>query len=150
MLPLHAVAYAAVVGKLDLRLSVEHKKRLADGLALLSAANIDLVRMELTPGVELNIGRLAGDVTNRAARYRAARDRAIVTDEAIKGGTPVIRGTRMTVYSVLGQVEHGDTIDDILADNPDLDRDAIEAAIIYARTHPMMGRPSGRPWAHAA
>jgi uncharacterized protein (DUF433 family) len=56
----------------------------------------------------------------------------------------------MTVYSVLGRVDHGETIADILADNPDLSRDAIETAITYARTHPLMGRPGGRPWANAA
>ena len=71
----------------------------------------------------------------------------IVVDEEIKGGTPVIRGTRMTVYAVLGRVDHGETIDDILADNPDLTREALEAAIIYARSHPLVGRPGGRPWA---
>jgi uncharacterized protein (DUF433 family) len=65
------------------------------------------------------------------------------------GGTPVIRGTRMTVYSVLGRIEHGDGVDDVLADNPDLTRE-VEAAIIYARTHPLMGGPSGRPWVDVA
>ena len=66
----------------------------------------------------------------------AERDPFIVVDAAIQGGTPVIRGTRMTVYSVLGRIDHGDTIDDILEENPDLARDAIEAAITYARAHP--------------
>jgi uncharacterized protein (DUF433 family) len=56
----------------------------------------------------------------------------------------------MTVYSVLGRIEHGDSVNDVLADNPDLSRVAIEAAIVYARTHPLMGRPGGRPWADAA
>jgi uncharacterized protein (DUF433 family) len=72
----------------------------------------------------------------------------IVIDDGIMGGTPVIRGTRVTVYAVLGRIDHGETIDDILADYPDLTREAIEAAIIYARTHPLVGRPDGRPWAH--
>lgn len=81
----------------------------------------------------------------RADRYRAARDAWIILDEKIKGGTPVIRGTRMTVYSILGRIEHGDSVEEVLTDNPDLRREAIEAAIIYARTHPLMGRPGGRP-----
>jgi uncharacterized protein (DUF433 family) len=55
----------------------------------------------------------------------------------------------MSVYSVLGRVNHGGSIDDILADNPDLSRAAIEAAVTYARTHPMVGRPGERPWADA-
>lgn len=151
MLPTHAVAYAAVVNRLDLRLTTAHKKRLAQWLAHLPPGDIRTARVELSPAVELDVGRLVGDAMDRAERYRAARDSAIVIDDKIKGGTPVLRGTRMTVYSVLGRVDHGDTIDDILADNPDLTRDALEAAVTYARTHPLMGRPGGRPWAvHAA
>ena len=66
------------------------------------------------------------------------------------GGTPVIRSTRVTVYSVLGRVAHGDSVSDIAQDNPDLPLEAIDAAITYARTHPSMGRPSGRPLARQA
>jgi uncharacterized protein (DUF433 family) len=150
MLPTHAVAYVAIITKLDLRLTTTHKKRLAHRLAHLPPADIRTARVELSPAVELDVGRLVGDAMDRAERYRVARDSAIVIDPAIKGGTPVIRGTRMTVYSVLGRIEHGETIDDILADNPDLAREAVEAAVTYARTHPLMGRPAGRPWAHAA
>jgi uncharacterized protein (DUF433 family) len=71
----------------------------------------------------------------------------IVSDGSIMGGTPVIRETRMTVYSVLGRVGHGETVDDILSDNPHLSREAIEAAISCARTHPLIVQTSGRPWA---
>ena len=66
----------------------------------------------------------------------ATCDPFIVVDSAVQGGTPAIRGTRMTVYSVLGRIEHGETIDDILADNPDIARDAVEVAVAYARAHP--------------
>jgi uncharacterized protein (DUF433 family) len=150
MLEIHAVAFAAVISRLELKLTGAHKKRLVAKLAHLKLTDIRKARIELAPAVEIDVGRLVGDVMDRAERYRAARDELIVIDEAVKGGTPVIRGTRMTVYSVLGGVEHGDTIDDIVADNPDLSRRALEAAIIYARTHPLMGRPGGRPWADAA
>jgi uncharacterized protein (DUF433 family) len=150
MLPIHAVAYAAVIRRLDVKLTAAHKKRLAGKLAKLRPAEIRTSRVEVAPAVEINVGRLVGDAMDRAERYRATRDASIVIDEAIMGGTPVIRGTRMTVYSVLGRVERGDSIDDILGDNPDLSREAIETAITYARTHPLMGRPGGRPWADAA
>jgi uncharacterized protein (DUF433 family) len=73
----------------------------------------------------------------------AERDPFIVSDPAIQGGTPVIRGTRMTVYSVLGRIEHGDTIADILADNPDITHDAVEAAVAYARAYPWAQRFAG-------
>ncbi len=150
MLPAHAVAYAALMMKLELKLTTVHKKRLLNKLARLKPGEIRTARVEVAPAVEVDVGLLIGDVMDRAERYRVTRDALIVIDEAIKGGTPVIRGTRMTVYSVLGRIEHGETIDDILGDNPDLPREAIETAITFARTHPLMGRPGGRPWANAA
>lgn len=150
MLPMHAVLYAALISKLDLRLTPAHKKRLLGKLAHLKASDVRKARVELAPAVEIDVGLLVGDVLARAERYRAARDKSIQIDDAIMGGTPVVRGTRMTVYSVLGRIERGETIDDVLADNPDLSRDVIEAAVTYARTHPLMGRPAGRPWADAA
>lgn len=146
----HAVAYVAILAKIDLKLTPAHKKRLARGLVSLDAAAMSKARIELAPAVEVDVGRLVGDAMARAEHYRAARDAWIVSDEQILGGTPVIRGTRMTVYSVLGRVAHGDTVDEIMAENPDLSRDALEAAITYARAHPLMGRPGGRPWTNAA
>jgi len=74
----------------------------------------------------------------------------VVSDESVMGGAPVIRGSRITVFSLLGRVQHGETITDIQADNPDLPREAIEAALIYARARPLIGRAGRRPWASAA
>jgi uncharacterized protein (DUF433 family) len=146
MLPVYSVAYAAAVKGLDLNLTLKHKKRLARIIADTPTEALAKARAVIAPAVEIDLGRLVGDVVAKTEKYRTARDAFIVADEAIKGGTPVIRGTRMTVYSILGRVDHGDTIDDILFENPDLTRAAIEAAVIYARTHPLVGRPGGRPW----
>jgi uncharacterized protein (DUF433 family) len=150
VLPDHAVAYAAVVGKLRTRLDLASKHRLAARLADLRAGTVADVRFELEPAVEMDLGRLVGDALARTDDYRAARDAHIVTDEDILGGTPIIRGTRMSVYSVQGRLESGDTVEEILADNPDVARGAVEAAAIYARSHPLVGRPGGRPWTTAA
>ncbi|HTT84317.1 MAG TPA: DUF433 domain-containing protein [Rhizomicrobium sp.] len=150
MLPPHAVVYASLVCKIDLKLTPAHKKRLYERLTRLSPHDMRKARVELAPAIEIDVGRLVGNVLERAERYREVRDASIRIDESIMGGTPVILGTRMTVYSVLGRIEHGETVDDILADNPDLKRETIEAAITYARSHPPMGRPSGRPWVDVA
>jgi uncharacterized protein (DUF433 family) len=149
MLPAYSVAYAAALMGLGLSLSIKHKRRLAQVIAETSPTALPTKRAIIEPAVEIDIGRLVGDVMVRTEKYRADRDAFIVVSDDIKGGTPVIRGTRMTVHAVLGRIDHGETIDDILADNPDLTRDALEAAIIYARTHPLVGRPGGRPWASA-
>jgi uncharacterized protein (DUF433 family) len=150
MLPPHAVVYASLVSRIEIKLTPAHKKRHYEQLTRLGPRELRKARVELAPAVEIDVGRLVGNVLERAERYREVRDASIQIDESIMGGTPVIRGTRMTVYSVLGRIEHGETVDDILADNPDLGRETIEAAITYARSHPPIGRPSGRPWADAA
>jgi uncharacterized protein (DUF433 family) len=150
LLPSYAVAYTALVANLDLKLAIDQKKRLLTKLARLAPAEVSSARIELAPAVEVDVGRLIGDAMERAEQYRSARDKFIVIDDAVKGGTPVIRGTRMTVYSVLWRIEHGEAIEDLLDDNPDLPHEAIEAALTYARTHPLRGRPGGRPWVAAA
>jgi uncharacterized protein (DUF433 family) len=150
LLPTHAVALAGVLAKLDLPLRLAHKKRLAAALARMPPEDLRSARVELLPAVAVDVGRLVGDAVERAERYARGRDRYIETNEAIKGGTPVIRGTRMTVYSVLGRIENGETLHDLIADNPDIPSEAFEAALVYARTHPLVGRPGGRPWERTA
>lgn len=70
----------------------------------------------------------------------------IVTDANILGGTPVVRGTRISVYAILGRLVHGDTVADLLADCPELTAEMIEAAAAYARKHPLADTFGGRPW----
>lgn len=148
MLPLHAVPYAAIVARLPLTLSLSAKRDLARTLGKRSAARMTAEPLEIAPAVMVDVPALVGpDLAERAARYGRAREDLIEIDLDIMGGTPVLRGTRMTVYSVLGRLNGGDSIDDILADNPHLTREAVETAALYARTHPLVGRPGGRPWA---
>lgn len=48
------------------------------------------------------------------------------------GGLPCIRGMRVTVSAVVGQLAAGRTVDDVLADYPYLEREDIFAALEYA------------------
>lgn len=50
----------------------------------------------------------------------------------ILGGRACIRGMRIPVSVIVGQIAHGATFDEILADYPDLDREDIQQAIEYA------------------
>jgi uncharacterized protein (DUF433 family) len=69
------------------------------------------------------------------------------TRREIFGGEPVIKGTRLTCKAVLGRVAGGETIDDLCADYHPLPREAIEAAISYARNHPTADEDAeGKPW----
>jgi len=99
--------------------------------------------------VRIDTGKALADVRRRMALYECARKR-IVSDPDIMGGAPTIRGTRITAQSILGRIEAGDTIDSILEDYPYLDREAVEAAAVYAKANPLRGRPAGKPWRRAS
>ena len=48
-------------------------------------------------------------------------------------GKPVIRGTRIPVSVILGQIAHGESWDDLLEGYPELEKEDIKAALLYAR-----------------
>jgi len=57
----------------------------------------------------------------------------ITTDPEICHGKPTIRGLRYPVETILELLSSGMTIEDILADYEDLEREDILAALDYAR-----------------
>ena len=147
-LPFASVAYFSAIERAGLtKLETKLKRKLwAELLVAVDRGVHPLPSVEFAPATTIDLERLVSEPVAAAVRYVAARAAHIVIDPDIKGGLPVIRGTRMTAHSVLGRVEGGDTIEMILEENPHVSREALEAAVTYARTHPLRGRPSGRPW----
>ena len=59
--------------------------------------------------------------------------RTIITIEPDKrGGRPCIRGTRFTVYDVLGWLDGDMTTDDIMREYPEFTVDDIRAALAFS------------------
>jgi uncharacterized protein (DUF433 family) len=56
----------------------------------------------------------------------------ITQDPAMMGGKPCIRGQRVTVGMIVGQIGAGRSIDALLADYPYLERDDVFEALRYA------------------
>lgn len=56
----------------------------------------------------------------------------ITFDPQIMGGRACIRGMRIPVSVIVGQIAHGATFDEILADYPDLEPEDIQQALEYA------------------
>jgi uncharacterized protein (DUF433 family) len=56
----------------------------------------------------------------------------ITFDPQIMGGRACIRGMRIPVSVIVGQIAHGATLDEILADYPDLEPEDIRQALEYA------------------
>ena len=144
LLPLHAVAVAAAAKSLGRRLSVRDKKLVARKLAALSPSALKTAEIELALGLILRVGALARDAIERAERYVSDREAFIEVAEGVQGGRPVIKGARLTVSAIHGRLSTGDTIETLLEDYPDVPRRAFEAALLYAQTHPQVGRPAAR------
>ena len=56
----------------------------------------------------------------------------ITFQSEILGGRASIRGMRIPVSVIVGQIAHGASFDDILEEYPDLEREDIQQAIEYA------------------
>ena len=48
------------------------------------------------------------------------------------GGRACVRGTRIPVSLILGQLAHGSTAEEIIADHPDLEPQDVKQALEYA------------------
>ncbi|MEJ2626813.1 MAG: DUF433 domain-containing protein [Pseudolabrys sp.] len=58
--------------------------------------------------------------------------RRITQDPEVMGGKPCIRGMRVTVGMIVGQIGAGRSVEDLLADYPYLEREDILEALRYA------------------
>ena len=56
----------------------------------------------------------------------------ISVDRKVMVGKPVIRGTRLTVEHMVGLLAHGMTIEEILAEHEGLQREDIQACLLFA------------------
>ena len=78
---------------------------------------------------------------NRVARAGAGEGRArsllkrVTVDPRVCHGEPCIRGLRIMVSSIVNSLKGGMSYDDLLLRYPDLTRDDIDAAVMYARAH---------------
>ena len=133
----NAVLYLASTKSLDIgSLSQEVKIRIYDAIRAGDG------KVKLAPMVTLDLEPLLQLGRQLVDSYAEALDRHVVVDPEIMGGLPVVRNSRIPVYTVLGRIEEGESMDDIARDFDHVPREALEAALAYARTHPRRGRPA--------
>ena len=74
-------------------------------------------------------------------------DQLIVSNPEVMGGTPCLKGTRLTVYAVRARIKGGETVAELLAGYPpELTEVHVRAAIDYANRVPFVEAPDSRPW----
>jgi uncharacterized protein (DUF433 family) len=56
----------------------------------------------------------------------------ISLDPKVMVGKPVVRGTRLTVDFILGLLAHGETVEEILEEYGGLEREDIQACLLFA------------------
>jgi len=62
----------------------------------------------------------------------------IVSQPNVMAGAPTIKGTRVTVAAILGQLAAGSSFEELLEDYPSIQYDDIRAALAFAaQTVPM-------------
>ena len=114
-------------------------------LALLYAAfkktGVPTGSLAITDMVTIDAGRLLEPVLRNLDLYERAKER-IICDRKVMGGVPVVKGTRIPARMLHARIKGGDSVEGILDDYPYLDRDAIDAAVLYVEANPARGRPA--------
>jgi uncharacterized protein (DUF433 family) len=90
--------------------------------------------------VRVDLRQPMREISEALARYRHLMQ-LIEIDDNVQRGEPVLRGTRVTAYTIAELMEHGTSVEDILRHYPMLDAEQIEAARCFAEAHPRGGRP---------
>jgi uncharacterized protein (DUF433 family) len=97
---------------------------------------VDTVSVDIRPYVEYTVAHYAQLVELRDW---------VVSDPAILGGIPVVKGTRIPVHDVAASLKAGHSIEQILLAYPRLSEDDVHRTALYAKTNPLRGRPSAAP-----
>ena len=143
MLGLEAVAYLALQSQIKtFALNRVGKRNLVRALQSQDPSRLHEAHVSIAPAIVVDVGALAGESLRRTRDYVEARDAWVRSVPGIMGGLPVVKGTRIPVYSIAARVAHGETIGEIASDF-DLPKDACETALVYAHTHPLRARPKG-------
>jgi uncharacterized protein (DUF433 family) len=139
----------AVIGRTGLALRSQAKRKIRRWLQEAQPyASAKKPELQLSDMVVIRLDPAFRDAFKQLSSYREGRERFIESNPEIRQGEPVIVGTRLPVRAVAERVKGGETINGLIEDYPKIPRQAFEAALIYAQTHPRRGRPA-RPWRDA-
>lgn len=89
--------------------------------------------------------KLVDELRARVEKLEKARS-MVHSNPSIKGGDPVIKGTRIPVHLVARMLEQGASPSEIRENYPTLDEERIELAQFYSQANPRPGRPPKHPW----
>src|SRR5581483_6477261 len=97
--------------------------------------------LELDGALVVRASSEVAEAAEAARRYVSMRERLVESDPKVRGGEPVIAGTRVPVRALARQIELGETREVLREDYPFLPEEAFDLAPLWARSHPRQGRP---------
>jgi uncharacterized protein (DUF433 family) len=132
------VPVLTVLGLLrEMRLSPSHKLTLRKWLRSSDAP----AELEFAPALVVRRVDEIEQAHQRAERYARLRDQWIVRDPEIKGGEPVIKGSRVSVHTLAGRITSGESDEVLEEDFPHIPSDAREIAVLLRAGEPAAGPP---------
>lgn len=137
------VAALALLSQTRVSLPVVVKRRVA--VWVRSGPEVD-AELRLDGALAVRVGPEIEQAVQRARRYIELRERLVAVDPEVRGGEPVIKGTRVPVRSLARQIELGEKPEILREEYPFLSEEAFELAPLWAKANPRQGRPA-RPWA---
>jgi uncharacterized protein (DUF433 family) len=136
-------AALALLSELPISLSIKFKREVRNWIVKRNPAQAE--EFELSRALRVAMTENAVDVAKRAIDYVRLREKYIEVDPGKRGGTPVIRGTRVPVRTLAQLVEGGESPKALKEDYPHIPEEAYDVAVLWARGNPRRGRPVGRP-----
>jgi uncharacterized protein (DUF433 family) len=129
------------------QLTERAKERLLKAISSSGGRTQKPSKVVLVEGLQLDLKPIFAKVRANA-KMLAHAAKMVVINPRIRGGEPVIRGTRIGVYEVAAMAAHATQQErvDILAGYPTLQPEQLELALIFAAAYPRRGRPPKHPW----
>jgi uncharacterized protein (DUF433 family) len=91
--------------------------------------------------------RPAARAVRSGLKQLAKARQAVLSSREVLGGTVVFKGTRIPVHDIADMLANGDEPAAIVRAYPQLDKERIHLAAIYAAAYPRRGRPPAKPTA---
>lgn len=142
--PLEAVRAIALLRDVELPLPVPTKRHIVGWVSALPQSDDGSTTL-LSQGLAVRYSPGAAEADARARRYVNLRDRWVASDPEVRGGEPVVRGTRVPLRGLARQIEQGEPPQALREDYAHIAEEVFEMAPIWAKAHPRRGRPR-RPW----
>lgn len=134
------VVYFVALKDMRLELSPADRKMVHDRLAQVLKATRVPWTVELTPVIDLKLGRIVRRTRVRVGRFERWK-RRLVEDPRILAGEPVFPKSRLAVRHVGEMLRSGVPEQEVREDYPYLTADDLEFAPLYALAYPRVGRP---------